>query len=320
MSNKTNENEEDFLEVDQPIPGQNFVCMSFLSPEKTLVQKQFYFLKHFLVDLINDDKKRNYLLNMTTEKITYKKVEDMFEDFMVTNDKKVSDLYDTEVDFKTNVRGIKVRGVYDTRREAEVRAKVLQRRDPNFNVFVGSVGYWLPWDPTNMDKIDQEYNEKQLNELMKNYRENAEQRDMFYEEEKRSRIEKAREETRLKKEQQLKEGIIKTIEVPTGEKSLDKIDEFREIIKEKDDKFMEIESANKANKNLEKMKATQTQDDPLGNKSGYSDPWMKRKVVNEETFDTPTDSNNVITHNATDVTDVTESKNINLDKIVKNIF
>jgi hypothetical protein len=41
---------------------------------------------------------------------------------------------------------LKVRGVYDTLREAQVRAKVLQRRDPNFNVFLGQVGYWLPWD------------------------------------------------------------------------------------------------------------------------------------------------------------------------------
>ena len=30
---------EDFLTVDKPIPGQNFVCMSFVSPETTLLQK-----------------------------------------------------------------------------------------------------------------------------------------------------------------------------------------------------------------------------------------------------------------------------------------
>jgi hypothetical protein len=28
--------EEDFLEVDKPVPGQNFVCLSFVSPEKTI--------------------------------------------------------------------------------------------------------------------------------------------------------------------------------------------------------------------------------------------------------------------------------------------
>ena len=32
--NKETEVEEDFLNVDNPVPGQNFVCLSFLSPEK----------------------------------------------------------------------------------------------------------------------------------------------------------------------------------------------------------------------------------------------------------------------------------------------
>ena len=31
---------EDFLEVDSKIPGQNYVCLSFVSPEKTLKQKE----------------------------------------------------------------------------------------------------------------------------------------------------------------------------------------------------------------------------------------------------------------------------------------
>ena len=30
---------EDFLEVDPKIPGQNFVCLSFVSPEKVLVKE-----------------------------------------------------------------------------------------------------------------------------------------------------------------------------------------------------------------------------------------------------------------------------------------
>ena len=37
MANKEENEEkikEDFLEVDQPIPGQNYVCLSFVSPEK----------------------------------------------------------------------------------------------------------------------------------------------------------------------------------------------------------------------------------------------------------------------------------------------
>ena len=34
---------------------------------------------------------------------------------------------------------------------------MLQRRDSNFNVFVGQVGYWLPWDPQAHQIENQEY-------------------------------------------------------------------------------------------------------------------------------------------------------------------
>ena len=30
---------QDYLEVDSPIPGQNFVCLSFISPEHVLKNK-----------------------------------------------------------------------------------------------------------------------------------------------------------------------------------------------------------------------------------------------------------------------------------------
>ena len=30
----------DFLEVDKPIPGQNYACLSFVSPENIIKQKE----------------------------------------------------------------------------------------------------------------------------------------------------------------------------------------------------------------------------------------------------------------------------------------
>ena len=44
---------EDFLSVDQPVPGQNFCCMSFVSPEKVIRRKQMYLVKEFLKDLLS---------------------------------------------------------------------------------------------------------------------------------------------------------------------------------------------------------------------------------------------------------------------------
>jgi DNA repair exonuclease SbcCD ATPase subunit len=78
-----------------------------------------------------------------------------------------------------SLRGLKVRGVYSTKEEADKRAKELQDIDPDFDVFVGEVGKWLPWDPDpNDDKVvqDQVYYETQLNDLMKGYKENIQKR------------------------------------------------------------------------------------------------------------------------------------------------
>ena len=40
--------EQDYLEVDKPIPGQNFVCLSFVSPEKTLKEHELFLFNKFM--------------------------------------------------------------------------------------------------------------------------------------------------------------------------------------------------------------------------------------------------------------------------------
>ena len=39
--------EEDHLDVDKPIPGQSFYCISFVSPEKILEQKEKFMFYHY---------------------------------------------------------------------------------------------------------------------------------------------------------------------------------------------------------------------------------------------------------------------------------
>jgi DNA repair exonuclease SbcCD ATPase subunit len=71
-----------------------------------------------------------------------------------------------------NVRGLKIRGVYATREQADRRAEELRNSDPDFHVFVGEVGKWLPWDPDPNDAEEQQYLEKELNDLMKGHKDN----------------------------------------------------------------------------------------------------------------------------------------------------
>ena len=70
------------------------------------------------------------------------------------------------------VRGIKIRGVYSTKEQAEERAEKLRTIDKYFDIFVGEVGKWLPWDPE-LEKIpEHKYQDKRLNKLIANQQKN----------------------------------------------------------------------------------------------------------------------------------------------------
>ena len=202
---------EDFLEVDRQIPGQNFVCLSFVSPEKVLKQKNMFYLTKFLHHLFTDNTEvtKEIRTKMSESRnITYDYTKEVYEDWIFNRKKDLELEFYEEKDFTTTMRGVKVRGVYDTLREAKKRAQILQRRDRAFHVFVGQVGYWLPWDPECNDVNDQEYQEGQLNELMKKYKENIENRDVLYDKLREEKIENARKElARRKKEQEEKRRL-----------------------------------------------------------------------------------------------------------------
>jgi len=230
----SNDVEEDYLDVDKPITGQNFYCVSFVSPEKILEQKDTFMFYHYeravnkkvstmldegltnLIDKSSDgtiDVADVITLKKTITKtykeydLTFEQFKDKFEDFKFGNEEKIGEAFDKANDFKTSMRGVKVRGVYDTKREADVRAAVLQRQDPLFDVFVGQVGYWCPWDPNPQKIADIEYMNNDLNKLVKEYKSNEAKKDMFYQEQKTQRQKDALSaEDRLKHQ----EGINET--------------------------------------------------------------------------------------------------------------
>jgi hypothetical protein len=119
-------------------------------------------------------------------------VKEDYETFLFKNRKRMDDEFFAKNDFRTTVQGVKVRGVFDTYNEAIHRCKTLQKLDPSFNVYVGQVGFWLPWDPEPHDITDQEYADDQLNTLMKKYKENEKTRDELYAEHKVLRMGEAK--------------------------------------------------------------------------------------------------------------------------------
>ena len=181
------EEKVDYLNNDQTIPGQSYVCLSFLSPESCLKNKELFSFYSFLKAT-----KGSCDMDFKTYTEQYQNYKDQYED-------KLNEDFTKQFGMSTNIRGLKVRGVYSTLGEAQFRAKALQRLDPNFNVYVGQVGFWLPWDPAPSNIENQEYANEQLNELMKNYNENQKQKDIFYEQQKTERIAKNTHENQQKK-------------------------------------------------------------------------------------------------------------------------
>ncbi len=298
---------EDFLEADAPIRGQNYVCVSFISPEKVLKNKEVFKVTKFLEFLFKDtntvDEKGNVTpspAQIAREKmlkdpscITYDAVSEMYEDWKYKCDEEIESEFQEKNDFHTTTRGLKIRGVYETDREAKVRAQVLQRRDPSFNVFVGQVGYWLPWDPSADGVAEQEYAEGALNTLVKKYKENIEQRDEHYEEVKREKLERIRKENEEKRRKLAEQGIS-TTHGHTAEDSKKNIETLREMVDKADSAGVDVPISNSS---LEKTvvegsniheETNISESEPLNNFVAPNmsnlenmDPWMVRKMEEE---------------------------------------
>lgn len=207
--------EQDFLDQDPQIRGQNYVCVSFVSPEDVIKSKEAYFISAYLESLC---KRNNELMdgletmfpNKKNEFRSIKeqydvffdptKVDEDFKSFKREHELDISAKFSEENNYQTSIRGIKIRGTYETLREAEVRAEVLKRMDDNkHNIYIAQVGCWCPWS-ANPDEIQSgEYSETELNTLMKEYKKNCENKEIFYNERKKDLLERTREETEQKK-------------------------------------------------------------------------------------------------------------------------
>jgi hypothetical protein len=190
VNGKENPKYVDLLEEDKPIAGQKFVCVSFVSPENILKQKEIFFFEKFLKkwDLNKSMEKYIQFLNFVSYKynMSFDDLSNDFKDFI--NEEKVNlaqtsmaDEYKTFLDnseeeleksfniennFQTSTRGLKIRGTYPSMEEAELRCKMLREVDPNHDVFVGPVGLWMPWEPEAYKTGRVEYMEEELNQLM----------------------------------------------------------------------------------------------------------------------------------------------------------
>lgn len=187
---KVNPKYVDLLEEDKAIAGQKFVCVSFISPEKILKQKEIFFFEEFLkkwelnksmekfVQFLNfvsykynmnfDDLTNDFKEFVKEEKDSLSKssMEDEYKTFLDNNEEDLDKKFGIKHNFQTSIRGVKIRGAYPSLEEAELRCKMLREVDPNHDVYVGPVGLWMPWEPEAYKTGRVEYMEEELNQLM----------------------------------------------------------------------------------------------------------------------------------------------------------
>ena len=186
---KPNPKYVDLCDEDQPIAGQKFACMSFISPDKILKKRETFLFQHFVHqwDLTKSMEKFSDFLNFLSYKYNLKvenvisdfneftkeeedklkaaSVDDDYLTFLDKNEDKLNEKFNREHAFQTSVRGLKIRGVFPTQEEAENKCKELRQHDPNHDIFVGPVGVWVPWDPDAYKTGKIEFMEEELNKL-----------------------------------------------------------------------------------------------------------------------------------------------------------
>lgn len=179
----------DLCDEDAPIAGQKFACMSFVSPEKILKKRELFIFEQFLKqwDFTKSMEKSIDFLNFAAYKYNLKaedlmsdfkeyakeedaklkggSLDDDFKTFMDKNEDKMNEQFNREHAFQTSVRGLKLRGVFSTQEEAEMRCKKIRDIDPSHDIFVGPVGLWIPWDPDAYKTGRIEFMEEELNQL-----------------------------------------------------------------------------------------------------------------------------------------------------------
>jgi hypothetical protein len=225
---KENPKYVDLLEEDKPIAGQKFVCLSFVSPEHIIKQKEQFLFEQFVKqwDYKKSMEKFNQFLNFVSFKysLSFDKLTADFQEFTkeegetirATSSTLVSDDYKTFLDtnedeleqkfgekhgFQTSTRGIKVRGVFATQGEAELRCKLLREVDSNHDIYVGQVGMWVPFHPEAYKTGRVEYMEETLNQLMSDKKKNEETAKQEFDKRVREARQKAIEDNMKKAEE-----------------------------------------------------------------------------------------------------------------------
>jgi hypothetical protein len=89
-----------------------------------------------------------------------------------------------------SLSAVKVRGVFSKIEDAKLHAENLRKKDPYFDIYVGEMGKWLPLDPDPNTIEEEQYQEKELNHIISNYKKARDESKTIYDERKKEMMQK----------------------------------------------------------------------------------------------------------------------------------
>ena len=157
----------DLLDEDKPIAGQKFACVSFLSPEKIIKDKNMFFFNEFLkqwemskslekytqflsflaykYDALEFDeltKDMEDFVKDQKDKLFTSTLEDEYKTYIDNNEEELDKDFNNKHSFQTSVRGLKIRGCFPS---SKARCNYFVKLTLIMMSIFGLVGMWIPF-------------------------------------------------------------------------------------------------------------------------------------------------------------------------------
>jgi len=172
---------KDYCKVDPKIDGQLWCCMSFApSPIVQQEEKAAVIMREFLKEVCEEFD------------WSYKEFLERYEIFKLDHDHEIREKLTDHFKDPYFEGAVKFRGAFPSEKKARSYAKKkLGPKDPKYSVFIGPVGFWVPYDARKRDVDNYETANKQLNTIVKKSTQNKEKASKFWKMRKEIQMEKA---------------------------------------------------------------------------------------------------------------------------------
>lgn len=136
---------------------------------------------------------------------------------------------------KCNVYGLKIRGVCSTLEEGKGMSKRIMEYDNMFDIYTVPVGVFFPLDVSNDKSVPVEYQNEELNKLMKNYMESTQNANREWQNQKDTNLQKASSKEPVQEKEHIYTVYNTTLNVALDIEKLEKelADKQQRLIDEK---------------------------------------------------------------------------------------